>query len=294
MGAAMQSSAAVSSATVILGFDKAVFGIAFAVLSAVFIVGRREKIKSITAALIPVAALAYILISCAVIVRYRAELARVVSEIFCLAFTPSAAGGGIAGSLISSPIVRGYSTGILSNEAGAGTSSMAHASDMGATPVAAGLSGMLEVVADTMLLCMLTAFAILLPSPELSDVGGAELVVSSMSGAFLGADWLLFLSVFSFALATVACWYYYGTVCMRYLFGGAGVKFFLPIYLLFVLLGAFYDCAVFAALSDVLLLFLTVLVAPVLIKSSGRIKRLSEQYGIIKGEFSTRVPHKVS
>jgi len=81
---------------------------------------------------------------------------------------------------------------------------------------------------------------------------------------------------------------------MRYLFGGAGVKFFLPIYLLFVLLGAFYDCAVFAALSDVLLLFLTVLVAPVLIKSSGRIKRLSEQYGIIKGEFSTRVPHKVS
>ena len=281
MGAAMQSSAAVSSAALISNMPKSAFVLAFLILALVFILGNREKIKSVTAVLIPIAAICYLFITLAVIARYFSEIPRVISEILTSAFTPRATGGGIIGYLSASPIVRGYSTGILSNEAGAGTSSMAHASSGGVSPVKAGLAGMCEATLDTAVFCMLTAFAILLPCPELAEASGAELAVDSLSLAFPCADAVLLVSVTAFALAAVVCWYYYGSVCYRYLFGDKGRGLFLPIYFLAVFAGALWDSSVFASLSDVLLLLLALLTAPVIIKSSDRIVALSEQGGII-------------
>lgn len=281
MGAAMQSSAAVSSAVLVSDIPKAAFAVGFLILTLIFIFGNRERIKKVTAILIPFAALCYLIISFAVIFRYFEEIPRVISDIISSALTPRAAGGGILGYLAASPIVKGYSTGILSNEAGAGTSSMAHASSRGVTPVKAGLAGMCEATLDTAFFCMLTAFAILLPNPELSAIGGAELVTGSLARAFPYADVILLISVTAFALAAVVCWYYYGSVCSRYLFGARTDRLFFVIYFASVLAGALFDCSVFASLSDVLLLVLSLLTAPVIIKSSDRIKALSEQEGII-------------
>ena len=280
MGAAMQSSAAVSSASLICGVKKPLFAAAFMILAFAFIFGRRERIKQITAFLIPLAGVLYIFLTLAVIFRYYGEIPRVIGEIFADAFRPRSFVGGVLGYLSASPIVRGYSTGILSNEAGAGTSSMAHASAEG-DPVASGILGMLEVFCDTALLCTLTAFAILLPSGDLSGKSAAELVTSSLAQIFPRSDAILLLSVSAFALATVVCWYFYGTVCMRYLFGSRGGLAFLALYSLAVVLGAIFDCSVFASLSDLLLLVLTLLTAPVLIKSSDRIRYLSEQSGLV-------------
>ncbi len=281
MGAAMQSSAAVSSAALISNIPKSAFALAFLTLTFVFILGNREKIKSVTAVLIPIAALCYLIITLAVITRYFGEIPRVISDIFSSAITPRSLGGGVIGYISASPIVRGYSTGILSNEAGAGTSSMAHASSGGISPVKAGLAGMCEATLDTAFFCMLTAFAILLPNPELATVSGAELAVESLSLAFPYADTLLLVSVTAFALAAVVCWYYYGSVCYRYLFGVRKRRLFLPIYFIAVTAGALLDCSVFASLSDVLLLLLALLTAPVIIKSSDRIIALSEREGMI-------------
>ena len=281
MGAAMQSSAAVSSAVLVSDMPKSAFTVGFVALTLIFIFGNREKIKTVTAILIPVAALCYSIISLAVIFRHFGEIPRVINLVISSALTPRAAGGGILGYFAASPIVRGYSTGILSNEAGAGTSSMAHASFKDKTPAFAGLSGMLEAILDTAVFCMLTAIAILLPNPELSSISGAELVVSSLSHAFPYADTVLLVSVTAFALAAVVCWYYYGSVCSRYLFGVRADRLFFAIYCVAVLAGALFDCSVFASLSDVLLLLLALLTAPVIIKSTDRIKTLSELEGII-------------
>lgn len=281
MGGAMQSSAAVSATALVTDVPTPLFISVFMLLFATFIFGRRERIKSITSVLIPLATIAYLAVSLTVIFRYFSELPRVIRDIFSSAFAPRSAVGGVLGYLAASPIVRGYSTGILSNEAGAGTSSMAHASGQDRDPLRAGLSGLFEVLFDTAFLCTITALAILLPNPEVSGMSGAELITSSLSLAFYGADILLALSVTAFALATVVCWYYYGGVCCRYLFGERSMAFFLPAYAVAVLVGALTDCSVLASLSDILLLALMLLTTPVIIKSSDRIRALSECGGLL-------------
>lgn len=279
MGGAMQSSAAVSAATLTIG-KSPVFPIIFVVLTFIFIIGKRERIKAATATLVPLAAVIYIVSAAIVIIKNASLLPDVISDILRSAFTVRAAGGGILGSLVASPVVRGFATGILSNEAGAGTSSMAHTSGPSATPTGAGLLAMCEVLFDTVILCMLTALAILLSVREPLGADTATLVVDSLASAYPGGSILLTLSVFAFALATAVCWYFYGRVSLGYL-THRGDAVFLVVYLLFVGVGGLFDCSGFAAIADVILLALTLLTAPVIIKSSDRVRALSELDGLI-------------
>ena len=279
MGGAMQSSAAVSTAALTVGRGP-VFPILFVILTFSFIIGKKERIKSVTATLVPLAAVIYISSAMIIIIKNISLLPDVIADISRSAFTLNAARGGLIGSLVASPIVRGFATGILSNEAGAGTSSMAHTSGSSASPSGTGLLAMCEVIFDTVLLCMLTAFAILLSVRESLGADTATLVVESLSAAYPGGDILLTVSVFAFALATAVCWYFYGRVALGYFTHRGGVVF-LAIYLLFVGIGSLFDCSGFAAIADVILLTLTLLCAPVIIKSSDRIRTLSELDGLI-------------
>ena len=279
MGGAMQSSAAVSAAALTIGHGP-VFPILFVSLTFLFIIGKKERIKSVTATLIPLAAIIYISSAVIIIIKNASFLPDVIYDILRSAFTPTAAGGGLVGALVASPVVRGFATGILSNEAGAGTSSMAHTSGSSASPAGAGLLAMCEVIFDTVILCMLTAFAILLSVRDTLGADTVALVVKSLSSAYQGGGIMLTVSVFAFALATTVCWYFYGRVALGY-FTHRGGAVFLALYLLSVGIGGLFDCSGFAALADVILLVLTFLCAPVLIKSSDRIRTLSELDGLI-------------
>lgn len=279
MGGAMQSSAAISAAALTIGHGP-IFPILFVILTFAFVIGKKERIKSVTATLVPLAAVIYISSAMIVIIKNASLLPDVISDILRSAFTPTAAGGGLIGSLVVSPMVRGFATGILSNEAGAGTSSMAHTSGSSTSPAEAGLLAMCEVIFDTVILCMLTAFAILLSVREPLGTNTASLVVEALSAAYSGGGIMLTVSIFAFALATAVCWYFYGRVALGYFTHRGGVAF-LSLYLLFVGLGSLFDCSGFAALADVILLALTLLTAPVIIKSSDRVRALSELDGLI-------------
>ena len=279
MGGAMQSSAAISAAALTIGHGP-IFPILFVILTFAFVIGKKERIKSVTATLVPLAAVIYISSAMIVIIKNASLLPDVISDILRSAFTPTAAGGGLIGSLVVSPMVRGFATGILSNEAGAGTSSMAHTSGSSTSPAGAGLLAMCEVIFDTVILCMLTAFAILLSVREPLGTNTASLVVEALSAAYSGGGIMLTVSVFAFALATAVCWYFYGRVALGYFTHRGGVAF-LALYLLFVGFGSLFDCSGFAAIADVILLALTLLTAPVIIKSSDRVRALSELDGLI-------------
>lgn len=279
MGGAMQSSAAISAAALTIGHGP-IFPILFVILTFAFVIGKKERIKSVTATLVPLAAVIYISSAMIVIIKNASLLPDIISGILRSAFTPTAAGGGLIGSLVVSPMVRGFATGILSNEAGAGTSSMAHTSGSSTSPAEAGLLAMCEVIFDTVILCMLTAFAILLSVREPLGTNTASLVVEALSAAYSGGGIMLTVSIFAFALATAVCWYFYGRVALGYFTHRGGVAF-LALYLLFVGFGSLFDCSGFAALADVILLALTLLTAPVIIKSSDRVRALSELDGLI-------------
>ena len=139
---------------------------------------------------------------------------------------------------------------------------------------------MCEVIFDTVILCMLTALTILITVRDPIGTDTAFLVVEALSAAYPGGDVLLTVSVFAFALATAVCWYFYGRVALGYFTHRGGVAF-LAVYLLFVGIGSLFDCSAFAATADVILLVLTFLTVPVIIKSSDRIRTLSELDGLI-------------
>lgn len=284
MGAGLQSNAVRGVTNGFLDTPPTVLGGIFALILIFSVVKGAKIIEKITALVIPMTTVIYILLTCAVIIICSDRLPTVVSEIMSEAFTPGAVGGGILGFLATGAVKEGFSRGLLSNEAGAGTSSMALARDSRLHPSALGLMGIAEVVFDTVLLCSLTAFAVLCAIPEeLASLSGMELILSAV-GSVLGTPFAdtVRLCVFLFAYSTVICWYYYGCEAHRFLFGERVPYLYFTVYVFFAFLGFVTDSGLLIYFTDILMLVLTALTCVTLTKNSGRIRRLSELGGIIE------------
>lgn len=284
MGAALQSHSVTSVFGELFDTPPALPSIllAFAVLLA--IVGGGRLISKITEIAIPASTIVYIILTFAVIFTHLDRLGDVIISVMRSAFEPRACAGGIVGFLFSSPVREGYSRGVLSNEAGAGTSTIAHSTGADVRSTTRGMLGVLEVVFDTVILCTLTGLAILLavPSPE-DYTSGALLVLDALKCAFGGiSGHLLLFSIAIFAYSTILSWYYYSAECIRQLFGRVCHLTFAPLYLSFVLLGGFISEVILVSLSDYLLLVLVGITVPTLIKNSDRLVCLSEKSGLLK------------
>jgi len=200
----------------------------------------------------------------------------VIRDILASAFTPTGAAGGIFGILTSRAVSEGFAAGLLSNEAGAGTSSLAH-SGVGNTDAArAGSLGIIEVIVDTVVICPLTAFAILLGD---IDAGGGVLALGELFAKHIpfGAEALL-LSVLAFALSTVICWYYYGSVCREYLFGRRGGIVYFIVFIICLAVGLFTRSGYAVRITNFILLGLTVMTALAIKKGADEIKAPSARY----------------
>ncbi len=279
LGSAIQSNAIVGCALELGIMPVISLFLVTAIVILVLIVGR-DKIKGISTALVPLASIIYIILCLFAIFSNFRELPRVILGIFKGAFSLDSASGGILGFITSTAIKEGFSRGLMSNEAGAGTSSLANSEGM-ASPAHAGLLGALEVFFDTVIICTLSALAILTACGDKPSLGGIDAVIGSLGGLLFGAGrHLLLFSVFLFALSSIICWYYYGVKCVRFL----GFKVDIPYSALFLLtlyLPLFMNESVLISISDFLLLVLTFLTSLALIKGSDRIRTLSELSGLI-------------
>ncbi len=284
MGAAMQSAGAVTATAQILDTPPALIAVLFVALVLLAIFGGTKIIERITEIAIPLSTLVYITMSITVVFIYRAEIPRVLLQILRGAFDMRACAGGILGFLLSGPLKEGFSRGILSNEAGSGTSSLAHIRSGILNPAAAGLMGIIEVIFDTAILCPLTALAVLLPIKDTSVFSdGVQLVMSAFRislGSF--SEKILLLCILCFAFATVICWYYYFTESFSWLLGKRAEQLTLPIFLAASFVGYLIDSSILVALTDLFLLGLTAITSITLVKSSDRIRFLSERGGVVK------------
>lgn len=235
--------------------------------------GNEGKIKKFTATIIPLTTIVYIIISFWMILQNSERLPQVINMMFKDAFTLDSGIGGILGFITSSRVREGFCGGILSNEAGAGTSSFAHTSggDIG------GVGGILEVLFDTVILCMLTSFATLCALPDFNTYSsGVELILSAVYSVFGGGGiGAVCLIAFSFAICTAACWYYYSSECVRVLFGKAYGRLTLTVMALCILIGSYTDGKYLVVASHYLLLLLSTLSLAALIKNSDKVIKLT-------------------
>ncbi len=284
MGSALQSGTAGETMTELFDTHPAFTGFFLVVIVFLSIVGGVKIIEKITVVVIPLTTIIYIVITLSVIVMHIDMLGSTLLSILNDAFRVDSALGGFIGFLVSSPVREGYSRGILSNEAGCGTSSMAHSRSGILNPASAGLMGIVEVVFDTAILCMLTALAVLVsvPNPEQYGTGMSLILTAVESTLGTTASYLILFSVICFAYSTILCWYYYGQESFCSLFGKGARLLFLPIFLLCAFFGTIIDNRILVALTDALMLILAVLTLLTLIKNSDRIRALSEKGGVIE------------
>lgn len=264
LGGVIQTSAAAGALSAAFSVPPVAVGAVFALVAALVLIRGLRGVERVSAALIPFLCLAYTVLSLAAIVRGRARLPAAFAEIFRGAFALKSGLSGVGGFLTSGALRYGVSRGLVSNEAGCGTSPIAHAASGVRDPAAEGLFGVLEVFVDTVLLCTLTALVLLTSGVAPTADGTYVLRAYSASlGAFAAPMLAVFMALFAFA--TVLCWAHYGQESLRYLTDRHGVA---TAHLVAVSLSAFLGAVAAPALlwdlTDLVLALLTLLNLPAL------------------------------
>lgn len=227
-------------------------GLAAALIVGLVTLGGVRRIGAVMEKLVPVMAGLYVLGTLSIIVVHRQQLWAALEAILCGAFCPEAVIGGGAGIGIRQAVRWGIARGVFSNEAGLGSAPIAHAAAE-AQPEEQGLFGIFEVFLDTVVLCTLTALAILvsgIPLPY-GRPAGAELAAAALETVF--GNWsagLLAACLGLLALATLISWQLYGVRCAGYLWGSTGETVYRICYVIVILMGATMELSAVWALSD--------------------------------------------
>lgn len=192
-------------------------GIIIALSMSAVIFGGIKRIGKVTASIVPLMVLLYILIVFYIIFSHPQELLNAITLIFTDAFEAQAVLGGALGTII----ITGIKRAAFSNEAGIGTAPLAHGAAKTNEPVREGLVAMLGPIVDTLIVCTLTALAILVTGVwETSDADGITLTALAFNKAIpIYGPYLLIICVIFFALSTLFAFPYYGNKCSSYLFG---------------------------------------------------------------------------
>lgn len=212
---------AVQSNTISLAFEEAfglnriIIGLALAIVTSIIIFGGVTRIAKVTELIVPVMAVAYILVASFVIIKNIALIPSVFSLILSSAFGMKAAiGGGIGAALM-----QGIKRGLFSNEAGMGSAPNAAATAEVSHPVKQGLIQTLGVFTDTILICSSTAFIILLSGAYSTEgLTGIQLTQTALSSQ-VGSWGHTFIAacILLFAFSSIIGNYYYGETNIEFI-----------------------------------------------------------------------------
>ena len=235
-----------------------VTGIVLMVIAGLVILGGLKRIASVTETLVPFMAVAYIIGALIIFVSNIDQAGAVFTAIFKGAFGLKAAGGGIVGSGVAMAVQWGMKRGVFSNEAGLGSSVMVHSASNVREPVVQGMWGIFEVFADTLIVCTLTAFAVLssglvnLETGEVISTNEKTALVAEAFSTRFGSFGTAFIAIaiLFFAFSTVLGWSQYGAKGFEYLFGTKAVKIYQTIFILFIICGATMSLELAWDLSD--------------------------------------------
>ena len=207
------------------GINKLFLGALITIASAIIIFGGVKSIAKISTIIVPIMAVAYILVALFIIITNITELPAVFKMIFSNAFgVKQVIGGGMGAALLN-----GIKRGLFSNEAGMGSAPNAAATATVSHPVKQGLIQTLGVFTDTLIICTCTAFIVLLSSDTLvqhastnniplADIAGIEvtqIAISSQVGSW--GQYFIAFCIFFFAFSSIIGNYYYGETNIQFI-----------------------------------------------------------------------------
>ena len=254
------------------------FGLIMATLVGLVIIGGVKRIARVAAILVPFMALFYIVGSLLVLFNHAADIPAALSTIINSALNVEAVGAAAVGEAIRWGVARG----LFSNEAGLGSSPMAHAAARTNEPVREGLVAMLEPFIDTLVICSMTGLVIIVTGSYIDrpdHLVGAALTAHAYSETLGAAGaWVVGVGLTLFAFSTIISWSYYGDRSARFLFGEAAVMPYRIVYSLLVVFGAAVPLQLVWNFADVANILMAVPNLIALILLAGLVKKLKNDY----------------
>lgn len=234
------------------GIDPRITGIVLAILIGFVIFGGLKSISNVSTKMVPFMAGIYLLICATIIIRYFDQVPSAFSLIIKSAFNPVAAFGGFLGSSVSMAIRNGVARGVFSNESGLGSAPIAAAAAKTNWPAEQGLISMTGTFIDSLIICSLTGFSLILSGVWQSDLNGALMTQAAFSSVLPSVGPLfLTISLSLFAFTTILGWSYYGERCFEFLFGVKFINLYRIIFVMMVLLGAFLKLDLVWIIADI-------------------------------------------
>ncbi len=248
-------------------FAGAMIGIVLATLVGIIIIGGIKRIASVTEKVVPFMALLYILACIYILTINFSFIDDAIALIITEAFNPTAVGvGGIIGVLMV-----GFQRAAFSNEAGAGSASIAHSAVKTKYAASEGLVALLEPFIDPVVICTMTALVIITFNSTGAFVyggdgmggvlidgvmyEGAGITQKAFAQYIPGSDIFLTIAVVLFAVSTMISWSYYGLQSWKFLFGRGKVAdlTYKVLFLIFVVIGAAASMNSIWAFSDAMI-----------------------------------------
>ena len=214
-----------------------VIGIAFAVITAVVIIGGIQSIATVCEKLVPFMAVFYVL-GCIIILCINYDfILPALKAILTLAFEPGAVAGGLTGGGLRLAMQYGVARGLFSNESGLGSAPLVASAAQTRNPVRQALVSATGTFWDTVVVCLMTGLVLVttvMKNPGINMeqfADGGQMTTAAFSQIPVVGPLILVVGIITFAYSTILGWSYYGERCCEYLFGAKGM---LPYKLVFI------------------------------------------------------------
>jgi AGCS family alanine or glycine:cation symporter len=268
-GNAAQSNQAALQIASMLGMSSGssgtIIGVVLACVVGVVIIGGIKRIASVTEKIVPFMAVIYVMACLFIILSNFSYIDDAFGLIFSNAFSMQAGFGGLVGVLIV-----GFQRAAFSNEAGAGSASIAHSAVKTKYAASEGIVALLEPFIDTVVICTMTALVIIMYNSGGIFEYGSDVIINGerVEGAVLTSmafadaiPWfpiVLTIAIILFAISTMISWSYYGLQSWMYLFGKSKISdlAYKILFLLFIVIGAAANMDAVWGFSDAMILAL--------------------------------------
>jgi alanine or glycine:cation symporter, AGCS family len=220
---------------------KFIIGTILMVVSGIVIIGGIQRIGSWAGKMVPLMIVLYFLSVLAIIILNFSKVPSYLWMIITDAFAANHYRGNPAlGGIVGGLIITGVRRASFSNEAGIGTAPMALGASKSSQPIREGLVSMLSPVIDTLVVCTLTALAILVTDVwKTSGANGVTLTATAFETSLGSAGkYILLICAFFFAITSLFSYSYYGNKAISFLAGAKTGKYYDYFYLVTVVIGA--------------------------------------------------------
>lgn len=253
IGNMTQSNSVADALNSTFGAPKLYTGIALSILTAIVILGGVKWIGRVASIIVPVMIFFYCGAALIILIQNIDKLPHAFFTIIEHAFSPTSAVGGFAGSAVWMTIRMGVARGIFSNESGLGSSPIAAAAAKTKDPVSQALVSMTQTFIDTIIVCSMTAFVIIVSGAWESGLNGAPLTTEAFANTLPGGagGMIVSLGLVFFAYSTMLGWSYYGERAIESLVGVGAIIPYRIVFCLLIVVGAITELEVVWTFSDI-------------------------------------------